>query len=293
MALSEAFLQWYQTGNKFHFGDYPIFYKDEGAGDVLLCLHGFPSASWDWVHIWQQLTSRFRVIAPDMLGYGYSAKPRGHNYSILEQADLHEALLTHLGIEQFHILAHDYGDTVTQEILARHQENPTFDIQSICLLNGGLFPETHRPRPIQQLLLVPVLGSIITLFYNRNTFGRQFSEIFGANTQPASDELDEFWQLIAQDTGQRVIHKLIHYIPERVTYRERWVGALQKNTIPLKLINGTDDPVSGGHMVERFLELMPDANITRLDGIGHYPQVEAPQKTLAAYFEFLDNITIK
>ena len=290
MALSGAFTQWYRTGNTFHFGDYPIFYKDEGAGDVLLCLHGFPTASWDWVRIWQELTSRFRVIAPDMLGYGYSAKPRGHNYSIHEQADMIEALLIHPGIERFHILAHDYGDTVTQELLARHQENPTFDIQSVCLLNGGLFPETHRLRPIQQLLLVPVLGSLITLFYNRNTFGRQFSEVFGANTQPTPDELDEFWQLIATNTGQRVIHELIRYIPERVTYRERWVGALVKNKIPLKLINGIDDPVSGGHMIARYLELMPAANITLLEGIGHYPQVEAPEKVLETYFDFLKSL---
>lgn len=290
MALSETFTSWYQNGESFHFGDYPIFYKDEGAGDVLLCLHGFPTASWDWVHIWEQLTSHFRVIAPDMLGYGYSAKPRGHNYTIHEQADLHEALLTHLGIEKFHILAHDYGDTVTQELLARHQENPTFDIQSVCLLNGGLFSETHRPRPIQQLLLLPILGSLITLFYNRNSFGRQFSAIFGANSQPTENELDDFWQLIEKDSGQRVMNKLIHFIPERTAYRERWVGALQNNTIPLKVINGVDDPVSGEHMVERYLELMPDANITRLEGIGHYPQVEAPEKTVDAYFEFLDSL---
>jgi len=290
MALSEQLTAWYQNGNTFNFGEFPIFYKDEGQGDILLCLHGFPTASWDWVHIWQELTARFRVIAPDMIGYGYSAKPRGHNYSIGEQADMHEALLTHLNIDSFHILAHDYGDTVTQELLARHLENPAYDIKSVCLLNGGLFPETHRPRPIQNLLLVPVLGSIITLFYNRNTFGKQFSEIFGANTQPTSDELDEFWHLISHDTGQRVINKLIHYIPERVKYRERWVGALQKTEIPLKVINGVDDPVSGGHMVDRLLELIPETNITRLEGIGHYPQVEAPEATLKAYFEFLDKL---
>lgn len=290
MALSEAFTKWYENGKAFHFGEFPIFYKDEGEGDVLLCLHGFPTASWDWVQLWEELTARFRVIAPDMLGYGYSAKPRGHNYTIHEQADMHEALLAHLGIEEFHILAHDYGDTVTQELLARHQDKPTFDIQSVCLLNGGLFPETHRPRPIQNLLLVPVLGSIIILFYNRNSFGKQFNEIFGANSKPSEHELDEFWQLIEKNTGQRVIHKLIHYIPERTTYRERWVTALQKNTIPLKVINGVDDPVSGEHMLERYLELMPDANITKLEGIGHYPQVEAPEKTLNTYFEFLDSL---
>ena len=206
--------RWYATGSSFNFGQYPIFYKDDGVGEVLLCLHGFPTASWDWVHIWGELRQRFRVIAPDMLGYGYSAKPRGHDYTIHEQADLHESLLEHLGVNRIHILAHDYGDTVTQELLARHLENPKFDIQSVCLLNGGLFAETHRPRPIQQLLLKPIIGSLITLFYTRKTFGKQFSEIFGAGTQASESELDDFWALIDKNNGQRIIHKLIHYIPD-------------------------------------------------------------------------------
>lgn len=290
MSTSSTLTQWYENGKTFAFGQHTIFYKDEGEGDVLLCLHGFPTASWDWQPIWQALTSRFRVIAPDMLGYGYSDKPRGHDYSIMEQADMHEQLLASLNIKKIHILAHDYGDTVTQELLARHQENPTYEIESVCLLNGGLFPETHRPRPIQQLLLVPVLGSLIGLFYNRNAFGRQFSAIFGANTQPSERELDDFWALIEQNKGQRIVHKLLHYIPERVHYRERWVGALQNNTIPLKLINGVDDPVSGQHMVDRFLELMETSNVKLLMGIGHYPQVEAPEQTIQAYFQFLDEL---
>lgn len=282
--------EWYGLGNTFKFGDFPIFYKDEGAGDVLLCLHGFPTASWDWEHIWQDLTTRFRVIAPDMLGYGYSAKPRKHTYSIYEQADLIEQLLSNLGINSIHILAHDYGDIITQELLARHLENPKFEIKSICLLNGGVFPETHRSRPIQKLLLKPILGSIITLFYNRQRFGKQFSEVFAENTQPIETELDDFWSLIERNNGHRIIHKLMHYVPENITYRERWVGGLEKNTLPLKVINGIDDPVSGEHVVKRFLELMPHTNVTRLEGIGHYPHVEAPEQTLSAYFEFLDNL---
>ena len=75
-----------------------------------------------------------------------------------------------------------------------------------------------------------------------------------------------------------------------MTYRERWVGALEKTSIPLKVINGTADPVSGEHMIDRLLQLMPDTDVTCLEGIGHYPQVEAPEQTLSAYFEFLDSL---
>jgi pimeloyl-ACP methyl ester carboxylesterase len=73
---------------------------------------------------------------------------------------------------------------------------------------------------------------------------------------------------------------------ERRQQRERWVGALVKAAVPLKLINGEADPISGGHMVTRYRELVPHPDVTVLPGIGHYPQCEAPAQVLAAYRQF-------
>src|SRR6185503_9627155 len=99
-------------------------------------------------------------------------------------------------------------------------------------------------------------------------------------------ELAEFWGLIRRDGGHRIMHKLIRYMPERIKHRERWVGALQKTRVPLRVIDGADDPVSGAHMVARYRELVPDPDAVLLPGIGHYPQVEDPQGVLKAFFDF-------
>ncbi|MGB0525878.1 MAG: alpha/beta fold hydrolase, partial [Flammeovirgaceae bacterium] len=148
---------WKASGAYFKHQGHSIFYKSAGQGEVLLLIHGFPTASWDWWKIWSTLTQNYRVIALDMIGFGFSDKPRSYSYSILDQADIHEELLNLLGINACHILAHDYGDTVTQELLARfHAGKTAFTIQSVCLLNGGLFPETHQARLIQKLLMSPI-----------------------------------------------------------------------------------------------------------------------------------------
>jgi pimeloyl-ACP methyl ester carboxylesterase len=73
------------------------------------------------------------------------------------------------------------------------------------------------------------------------------------------------------------------YIDERRAHRSRWVGALVQAEVPLTLIDGAADPISGAHMGARWRELVPRADVTLLDGIGHYPQVEAPAAVLAAY----------
>ncbi|MGH8482102.1 MAG: alpha/beta fold hydrolase, partial [Nevskiaceae bacterium] len=196
--------------------------------------------------------------------------------------------LAHLGVRRIHILAHDYGDTVAQELLARHLERGAGavpQVESCVLLNGGLFPETHRPRTIQKLLLTP-LGPLLSRLMNRRGFNRSFSAIFGAGTRPSAEELAQFWDIIRRDGGQRIMHKLIRYIPERFAHRERWVGVLQKTRVPLRVINGPDDPVSGAHMVARYRELIPNPDVVSLPGIGHYPQTEDPAGVLKAFLEF-------
>src|SRR3546814_20597168 len=94
-------------------------WSSDVCSSYLLCRHGFPTASWDWHRLWPALTATRRVIALDFLGYGFSSKPEHHTYSAAEQADIVLALMQELGVRQAHVLAHDFGDSVAQGLLAR------------------------------------------------------------------------------------------------------------------------------------------------------------------------------
>ncbi|EAY23819.1 alpha/beta fold hydrolase [Microscilla marina] len=292
-------VDWKAKGTYFTYKNQSIFYVQAGQNALqpdkahVLLIHGFPTSSWDWHKVWQPLTEKFVVTALDMIGFGYSAKPYKYHYNIHDQASLHEALLTELGIKKCHILAHDYGDTVAQEMLAAFLDRAKqgtlqtgVEIQSLCLLNGGLFPETHQPRTIQKMLISP-LGVWVTKLMNKKRFSQKFSEVFGTHTQPTSQELDDFWQLISLNNGHKIGHKLIRYMNERKVYRERWVGGLKNSIVPIRLINGPADPVSGKHMVARYKEVVNNPDVVMLDdGIGHYPQVEDPEGVLQAFLAF-------
>jgi pimeloyl-ACP methyl ester carboxylesterase len=80
---------------------------------------------------------------------------------------------------------------------------------------------------------------------------------------------------------------------QRRQHRPRWVGALVNATVPRKLLCGALDPVSGRHLAERYRELVPDADVTLFDDLGHYPHLEAPEAILAAYFEFRDALALR
>ena len=258
--------------------------------EALLLIHGFPTASWDFEALFPALVETHRVFAADMIGFGFSDKPAAYAYSIAVQADLQEALLAAHGITSYLVLAHDYGDTVAQELLARQGEpGERPRMRGVAFLNGGLFPETHRPLLMQRLLLSP-LGPIVTRLITRASLARSLRNIFGPKTQPDDEFIDGAFQLVSHNRGVALVPKLITYMRERRTHRERWVGALQRAAIPLKLIDGAADPISGRHMVERYRELVPKADVTVLEGIGHYPQCEAPEAVLEAFSGWVKSI---
>jgi pimeloyl-ACP methyl ester carboxylesterase len=278
---------WYSDTSIFPWKGHDIIYKESNLDKPWLVLvHGFPTCSFDWWKIWEELSKHFNLLAPDMIGFGRSAKPSNFDYSIRAQADIHLDLIESLGIKSFHILAHDYGDTVTQEIMARELDGSGWKTLSVCLLNGGIFPEVHKPLLIQKLLMSPI-GFLLSKMMNEQKLEKSFSRIFGPDTQLTKEELHEYWELLAYNNGHRLAHKLIWYMQERADNRERWVGALQQYEGKLGLINGPVDPISGGHMVERFKELVSEENIWTLESIGHYPQVEDAEGVLKGYFEFI------
>lgn len=249
---------------------------------VLLLVHGYPTSTWDFSDLWPQLSARFRVVGADLLGLGFSSKPRPHRYCMAEQADLIEFVLQQTGVRQCHVLAHDYGDTVTQELLARDLERPQSRYLSVVLLNGGLFPETHHARTMQKLMAGP-LGPLLARLTSRSKLLGTFSSLFGPQTQPDEPTLEAVWQLINYHNGLLVLPPLLGYIAERRQFRERWVNALRQARMPLALVNGSADPVSGAHMVARFREVVGTGHFIReLPGIGHYPQLEAPEAVLSA-----------
>lgn len=267
---------WYAQGDCFEYQGHSIFYIDSKTTDsdprpTIILIHGFPTCSWDWAKVWPTLSKEYRLVTLDLLGFGHSSKPV-IDYSIGLQADIIEALLAKLGLQEYAIVAHDYGDTVAQELLARPKVNK--QVWACVLSNGGLFPETHRPLFIQKLLLSP-LGGYVAKLMKFKKFKRSLDNICTVNI--ANEELLEYWRLLTQNNGKRVFARLINYMKEREQNRTRWVSALQDFDKPLLLINGLDDPISGRHMVERFYRLVPNGEVEQSQGVGHYPQVESPQ----------------
>ncbi len=275
---------WQQGGTDFHWQQHRLFSRTQGQGPALLLIHGFPTSSFDWAMLWPELANRFAVHSIDMLGFGLSDKPQDYAYSLNASSDQWQAYVQSKGLTEVSILAHDYGDTVAQELLARQIDGALpFKINKICLLNGGIFPEATYPILMQKLLLSKI-GPLMAKLSNYRSFSGSMRKIC---RRPLRNEmLEEHWQLLSRADGRLVLPKIIQYIRERKVNRTRWVSALQDANIPLCLINGVEDPISGASIVKRWRELVPCAPVVELQGVGHYPQWEDPQRVLQAFFNY-------
>jgi pimeloyl-ACP methyl ester carboxylesterase len=293
MDHSQELEAWINAGRREQLVGYGIFCRVQAAPgkDPLLLIHGYPTASYDWQPLWASLAEHYSLYALDMLGFGYSDKPRHFDYPITLQADLCAALLAQHGVVRPHVLAHDYGDTVAQELLAREAEG-TLPLASLCFLNGGLFPETHRARPIQKLLANKWTGPTVARAISYGTFKRTMRRIGGVHP-PSERELRDLWSLQVRDGGKRALARIINYMEQRRRQRPRWVGALVNSKVPRCLLCGALDPVSGHHVAERYRELVPEPDVVLFDDLGHYPHLEAPQAILAAYREFRDALALR
>ncbi len=285
--MSPRLAQWRHGGRDFLWRRHRLFYKDEGQGPALLLLHGYPTGSFDWHALWPALRQRHRLIAPDLLGLGFSDKPRHHVYTLTQHAEAVDDLLDSLKLAEVHVVAHDLGVRVAQELLARRETQPALArITRLVLLNGAMCPEAYRPRVIQRLLASP-LGAWLGPRVPRRAFDRAVRGLFGLHTPPSAELLDDFWSLLEFGEGRRVTHAVGRFWQPRWAMRDRLVGALLRSPVPLRIVNGAADPNSGRHMVARWLDLAPHAEVISLAGIGHWPQIEDPHRTARAILEFL------
>ncbi|MFY9491459.1 MAG: alpha/beta fold hydrolase [Mycobacterium sp.] len=281
VALPPAVRQWQAGGRMVDTRAGQVFVRSSaGRGPRILLLHGFPSSSYDFRGVTDQLGDR-AWIALDFLGFGLSDKPRPHRYSLMEQADIVESVIAAEAADSgggpVVLIAHDMGTSVATELLARDLAGAlSFDLQRAVITNGSVILERASLRPIQKILRGP-LGPLAALLTNRRGFVRGFATLFGAAHPLAEDEASAQWALLAREDGQRILHLLSAYLNERVDCAPRWHGAVRDWPKALSFLWASDDPVATTAVLDGLRELRPAAEVIRLPGIGHYPQIEVPE----------------
>ena len=277
---------WLESGELIELGGRRIFVRERaGPGSPLLFLHGYPSSSYDWRNLFDALGDR-HTICFDFLGFGLSEKPREHDYSLMEQADLVEALWRERINEPVVLIAHDMGTSVTTELLARDIEGKLeMELDRVMVFNGSMILAAAS-LTISQKVLRSRFGPLLARFSSERVFKAQFGRIFSPSHPLSDTEAHDQWALLAHNGGNRIIDRLTSYLHERIRYADRWHGALRDWPGRLELAWAALDPVATTNVLDAVLKLRPAAPVTRLPDLGHYPQLEDPAALAAVIGEF-------
>lgn len=282
-------------------GGLQVYYRDIGdAGaapaDTALLMHGFPESSFSYHKVVDGLGARFkRVVLLDLIGYGFSDKPSADRfgYSLMEQADVALAVWLHLGLRGGHLIAHDMGDSVSTELVARAVAGMLpagFDagFQSVTFTNGSMVLGLAKLRVTQRLLLTR-FGPSMTRLVNKKTFVQQVRSAHG--TDALSDEdIDLMWAANCLQDGHRKSYLTIRYLFDRRRFEAaRWLPALAATQIPIHLCWGDADAVARVEMAHHLKQqVCTSAALTLMPGVGHFCQISDPDSWLQAVLGYYD-----
>ncbi len=262
--------------------------RDVGAPPVLL-LHGFPTCSYDWGPVVPALRAERDVVLFDFLGFGMSAKP-DRRYGLRLHADTAEAVAAQFGLTEVDLVTHDMGDSVGGELLARGLDGSLgFGVRRRVLTNGSIYLDMAQLTDGQTLLLslpdahTPIIGA---------DGGVAWRRAIRATLAPESlvddAEIDALYELAASADGLPMMPRTIRYMEDRRAEERRFTGAIERHPSPLTVVWGDRDPIAVVAMVAALRNARPDTSVTILEGVGHYPMLEAPDAFAAALLAALD-----
>ncbi|GAC1402465.1 MAG: alpha/beta fold hydrolase [Mycobacterium sp.] len=262
-----------------------VAYRDVGSGDVLLLIHGMAGSSETWRAMMPQLSKRYRVIAPDLLGHGHSDKPRG-DYSLGAFAVWLRDLLDELGVASATVIGQSLGGGVAMQFVYQH---PDYCERLILISSGGLGPDVGW---ILRLLSAPGAEAILPVIAPRPvlTVGnklRSWLSTAGIHS-PRGAELWRAYSSLADSDTRRAFLRTLRSV---VDYHGQAVSALNRlhvaSHLPIMAIWGDHDNIIPVDHAYAAHDARPDSRVEVLSGVGHFPQVERPHEVVDLIDDFI------
>jgi pimeloyl-ACP methyl ester carboxylesterase len=263
-------------------------YRTAGNGPVLLLVHGIAGSSTTWDDVLPWLSERFCVVAPDLLGHGESAKPRG-DYSLGAYASGARDLLRVLGHERASVVGHSLGGGVAMQFAYQFPERCE---RLVLVSSGGLGREVH---PILRAAALPgaewVLPLLCAAGIREAVDGvARFLRRVGLRAAP---DLDEMWRgfssLADADSRQAFVHTLRTIVDasgQRVSAADRLYLTAE---VPTMVVWGELDrmiPVAHAHTAH---EAIPGSRLEVFPSSGHFPHRDDPRHFVEVLLDFMQS----
>ena len=265
-----------------------VGYRSAGDGDQLIVLlHGITSTSEAWRRVMPRLAERYTVIAPDMIGHGRSAKPRG-DYSLGAYAAGVRDLLAVLGFEGGTVIGHSFGGGIAMQFSYLF---PEYVERMGLISSGGLGREVHA---LLRAATLPGSEWVLPLIAREWPVraGGAIASAAGRLGIEAGPDLAEFARGYASLTEDGASDAFIHTMRSVIDHEGQRVSALDRlylaDQMPTLIIWGSDDPVIPVAHGRRAHEIVEHSRYVEISGAGHWPMLDDPDGVVAALTSFME-----
>jgi pimeloyl-ACP methyl ester carboxylesterase len=251
-------------------------YVDVGEGPPVVLIHGSPLSSYTFRHQLAALSPRFRVIAPDLLGFGRSDVPQG-GASFPQQSETLRRLLDFLDLGPFRLLVHDWGGPVGLGAVS----DRTDQVRQLVLINTTLRSD-FKPPFYWKLFTASRIGD--WLLVRLNLFSRGLPLMMRA---AKSLPVREHYADALQARGTRKTVLALERLEGFAGLMERVEKAVQALRIPVLILWGHPDPYFGRGELRQLVKMFPETTVREIAHGGHFPQEDDPQAVNEALLAFL------
>jgi pimeloyl-ACP methyl ester carboxylesterase len=265
-----------------------VAYRCAGSGPAIVLVHGITSTSATWEQVMPYLATRFTVIAPDLIGHGESAKPRG-DYSLGAYASGVRDLTVTLGHESATFVGHSLGGGVVMQLAYQFPERCE---RLVLVDSGGLGREVSL---LLRAATLPLSEVVLQLLASTRVLdaGRSVGRLFGRLGIRAGTDMGELARGHASLEDPEARAAFVHTLRTIVDPSGQRVSATDRlylaENIPFMLVWGERDsiiPVDHGRSAH---ELVPSSRFELFEEAGHFPHLDEPQRFLDVLLDFIES----
>ena len=272
----------YQTGNFVTVDGTKTFYIDRGDGPTVVLLHGLPLSSWEWRQFIPVLAERYRVIAPDIYGFGYSDRSGDADYSWPAYGEWLHRFLDAIEVDRAVFVVTDIAGPISFELLSAHPEK----VSGLVIANTWYTDEAFHMPFLLKLLKWSPTGWMGVYATNRPMVGMQARALFADVEKSKGVFEEQVWMNVKTIQSRKVLQKVIRgFRPDRAHMYRRSLHMFEG---PVLLAWGEQDPAIPPENIDLFKLLLPQAEVERYADAGHFIAQEKPRDFSARILEFLD-----
>ena len=264
-----------------------VNFQAAGDGPLLILLHGITSTSDAWREVMPALTERYTVVAPDLIGHGRSAKPRG-DYSLGAYAAGVRDLLAVLGFEGGTVVGHSFGGGIAMQFSYLFPEY----VERMALIgSGGLGKEVH---PLLRAATLPGSEWVLPLLAREWSVkaGDAVRSVAARVGIEAGPDIAEFARGYASLVEEGASEAFVHTMRSVIDHEGQRVSALDRlylaDQLPTLFIWGDTDPVIPVEHGRRAHEIVAHSRYVEIPGSGHWPMLDAPERIVSELVSFME-----